>query len=365
MKDWSKTLIPPTATIREAIAVIDASSAQICLVVDEERRLLGTMTDGDIRRAILRGVDLSAPAKDIMNRNPTVANEATSPDEILAKMKPELLHQMPILDGDGRLVGLETIDHLMADSCLDTWVVLMAGGFGHRLRPLTEDTPKPMLPVGGRPLLQIILENFIGQGFRRFYISVNYKAERIKEHFGDGAAWEAEIRYLHEDRELGTVGALSLIEEPPTEPLLVMNGDLLTNVDFRNLLTFHRQQKSAATICVREVDMEVPFGVVEIDEERIASIDEKPVHRFLVNAGIYLFDPPILSLIPKGQRFEIPELFDKILRDGHNTAMFPIREYWLDVGRIDQYRQANGDIVDLFRRETQPREPRIRKELPT
>jgi len=352
--NWEQVLIPPGASIHDAIEAIDRASLQICLVVDEHRRLLGTVTDGDIRRAILRGVDLSAPAKDIMNPNPTAVEVGTSQEEMLAKMKPRLLHQMPILDGDGRVVGLETIDQLLADSCLDTWVVLMAGGFGHRLRPLTEDTPKPMLPVGGRPLLQTILENFIGQGFRRFYISVNYKAERIKEHFGDGAAWEVEVRYLHEDRELGTVGALSLIEEPPTEPLLVMNGDLLTNVDFRNLLTFHRQQKSAATMCVREVDMEVPFGVVEIDEERIASIDEKPVHRFLVNAGIYLFDPPILSLIPKGQRFEIPELFDKILKDGHNTAVFPIREYWLDIGRLKEYHVASGEFSKVFEKFPRP-----------
>lgn len=350
MKDWSKTLIAPTATIREAIAVIDASSAQICLVVDEERRLLGTMTDGDIRRSILRSNSLDEPVSGAFNTHPHSIHQVTGRDTMLALMREKEIHHLPVVDREGQVIGLVLVEELLAPGePLENWVVLMAGGLGTRLRPLTEKTPKPMLRVGNKPLLETILENFVSQDFRQFYISINYRADLIKEHFADGSRWGAEIRYLHEKQEMGTAGALSLIEETPTTPLLVMNGDLLTNVNFRNLLRFHQEQDSMATMCVREIDLEVPFGVVNINRERIVQIDEKPVHRFLVNAGIYLIEPSVLALIPSGRRSDMTAIFGKIVDAGHTTAVFPIREYWLDVGRPEQYRIANGEIENLFR----------------
>jgi len=224
----------------------------------------------------------------------------------------------------------------------------LAGGLGSRLQPLTEDKPKPLLSVGDKPILETILESFVEQNFRRFYISVNYKADAIKEHFADGGKWNAEIRYLEEEPRLGTAGALDLIPERPELPLLVMNGDLLTRVNFQDLLDYHRDQKAEATMCVREYDFQVPFGVVEIDDHNIRSIDEKPVHRFFVNAGIYVLEPGLIDLIPKGEYFDMTDLFARALEKGYETQAFPIHEYWLDVGRIDDLDRANHDYQNGF-----------------
>jgi NDP-sugar pyrophosphorylase family protein len=224
----------------------------------------------------------------------------------------------------------------------------MAGGLGNRLRPLTEDVPKPLLKVGRKPLLETILETFRSHEFRNFYISVNYKAEMIKAHFGDGEKWKCTIRYLEENDRLGTAGALGLIPETPTQPLLIMNGDVLTNVDFSSLLSFHGEHQAKATMCVREFDFQVPYGVVNIDEHRITGIVEKPVHSFFVNAGIYVIDPELLSFVPKSGSFDMPDLFASALDKGMPTAAFPIREYWTDIGRIDDFHRANGDYASIF-----------------
>ncbi|MDP6883774.1 MAG: sugar phosphate nucleotidyltransferase, partial [Rhodospirillales bacterium] len=216
MKDWRETLIGPTATIHQAIKAIDSSSRQIALVVDGEDRLLGTVTDGDIRRAILRGADMDAPVGNVMKDEPHVARESDSKERLLSRMVSESVRQFPLLDDNGRVTGLVYIDELMTPAeKRDNWVVIMAGGLGTRLRPLTDSAPKPLLPVGDKPLMETILEGFLEHDFRQFYISVNYKAEMIRKHFGDGARWNATIRYLHEDRPLGTAGALCLIKDRP------------------------------------------------------------------------------------------------------------------------------------------------------
>ena len=345
MKTWRDTLIPPTATIHQAIKTIDNCSMQIALVVDADGRLLGTVTDGDVRRAILRGKDMDAPVDGVMRKEPHVAR-ATDPKELLLeRMAAEFVRQFPLLDDAGRVVGLAYIDDLMSPAGeRDNWVVIMAGGLGKRLRPLTEDTPKPLLPVGNKPLLETILESFIQYDFRRFFISVNYKAEMIKDHFGDGRRWNATIRYIEEDRPLGTAGALRLIGESPDAPMIVMNGDLLTRVNFQHLLEYHGEQDAKATMCVRQYDLQVPFGVVEIEDNRITGIDEKPVHSFFVNAGIYVLDPDLIDRIPAGSPYDMTTLFEGIVEAGHKTAVFPIHEYWLDVGRIDELNRANWDF---------------------
>ena len=349
VKNWRDVLIGPDATIWEAIALIDKSASQICLVVDKDNHLLGTVTDGDIRRAILSSTSLDEPVSGVLNPDPLTTNEGDDRRAMVEKLRSREIHHLPVIDSENRVIGLVLLENLLAPGKqIDNWVVLMAGGMGSRLKPLTDNVPKPLLNVGGKPLLETIINNFVAQDFRRFYISVNYKADMIEEFCGDGSRWNSEIRYLHEDDALGTAGALSMIKEKPESPILVMNADLLTNVDFRNLLKFHQEQRSAATMCVREFDMEVPFGVVSIDGQRIIRIDEKPIHRFLVNAGIYLVDPIVLDMIPPGQRTDMPEIFDKVIAADHPTAVFPIREYWLDVGQPDEYRIANGDIVRLF-----------------
>ena len=345
MTQWRGTLLRSTAPLAEAIRIIDTSSKQICLVVDDADRLLGTVTDGDIRRAILNAIPLDAPVDRVMNRAPTTLPPGHDRDQAMQLMRSKQLHQLPVVDVDRRVVGLVLIDDLMQEGQrADNWVVLMAGGLGSRLRPLTETTPKPMLMVGVKPLLETTIENFVQQGFRRFYVSVNYLADKVKEYFGDGTRWGCEIRYLEEKEQLGTAGALGLLPERPQSPLIVMNGDVLTKVNFGHLLDFHREHKAAATMCVREYDFRVPYGVVQLDGARINGLVEKPVHSFFVNAGIYVVDPDLLDVVPRdGRQFHMTHLFENARAAGRDTAAFPIREYWIDIGQVDDLARANGD----------------------
>lgn len=348
MNYWKEILVLPETPIREAIRVLDKSAKQILLVVDGENRLMGTVTDGDIRRGILKGLSLDEHTDKIMGSSPTVARAGDDRQSILAMMRQKKLHHIPVVNEQNRVVGIEFLEELIQPHLKENWVVLMAGGLGSRLRPLTNDCPKPMLKVGNKPLLETILENFIEYGFRHFYISVNYMADMVKDHFGDGARWGVEIRYLEEDRKLGTAGALSLLPSKPQAPLLVMNGDVLTKVNFRQLLDFHATHDSMATMCVREYDFQVPYGVVRIEKHRITGIDEKPVHRFFVNAGIYVLAPEALQAIPAGQFFDMPTLFETLIAKGEETVVFPIREYWLDIGQLADYDRANGEFMQVF-----------------
>jgi len=351
MKDWRNTLIPDTATVQDAIAAIEDSELQIGLVVDGHGVLIGTVTDGDIRRTILRKEGMDIPVTQTMNPEPHVARVGTSNESLLTDMKALSIRQIPIIDDNRIPVDLALIDNILAPSGIKkNWVVLMAGGLGTRLHPLTETTPKPLLSVGHKPLLETILDNFIKQDFRKFYISVNYKSEMILSHFRDGSQWGSEIRYLEEKSKLGTAGALHLIEERPTEPVIVMNGDLLTGVNFEFLLDFHIQEGATATMCVREYDFQVPYGVVDIENHRIKAIDEKPIQRFFVNAGIYVLSPELFELIPKEMYFDMTTLFERCIADGHETAVFPIKEYWLDVGRMEDLERAQAEFEEVFKK---------------
>jgi len=338
----------PETPIREAIRVLDQNAKQILLVVDGENRLMGTVTDGDIRRGILKGISLDEHTSRIMGSSPTVAYVGDDRQSILAMMRKKKLHHIPVVNEQNQVAGIEFLEELIQPHLKENWVVLMAGGLGSRLRPLTNDCPKPMLKVGNKPLLETILENFIEYGFRHFYISVNYMADMVKDYFGDGARWGVEIRYLEEDQKLGTAGALSLLPSKPQAPLLVMNGDVLTKVNFRQLLDFHATHESMATMCVREYDFQVPYGVVRIEKDRITGIDEKPVQRFFVNAGIYVLAPEALQAIPAGQFFDMPTLFETLIAKGEETVVFPIREYWLDIGQLADYDRANGEFMQVF-----------------
>lgn len=344
MKNWKRVFIEPTAPVRKAIEVIDAGGLQIALVVDSEQHLLGTVTDGDVRRGILKGIAMEEPVERIMRRDPLVASVEDSRDRILAIMKQRSIHQIPVLDAKRHIVGLEILDELLEIRKRDHFVVLMAGGLGMRLRPLTENTPKPLLKVGDKPILENILMNFINYGFHRFFISVNYKDEMVKSHFGDGSQWGVNICYLDETEKLGTAGALGLLPEKPAKPLIVMNGDLLTSVNFLQLLNFHSEQRAKATMCIREYDFQVPYGVVSLDNQTITGVDEKPTHKFFVNAGIYVLDPKALGFIPPQTSFDMPQLFDRLIAEKMTVAGFPIREYWLDIGRIDDLERANLDF---------------------
>ena len=348
MKTWQDALTNPASTVREAVATIDAAGLQIAIVVDEDRRLLGTVTDGDIRRAILRGVALDDAVTEVMNENPTTAREHDDRETLLTLMRQRHLHQIPLLDATWRVVGLEVLDNLLQPKQRPNAVVLMAGGLGSRLSPLTDNTPKPLLHVGSKPILETILEAFVQHGFGRFYLSVNYLAEQVESHFGDGSRWGVEIEYLRERERLGTAGALSLLPERPAEPLFVMNGDLLTRLNFAHLLDFHTEHAAAATMCVREYEMQVPYGVIETRSHRILDIREKPTERYLVNAGVYVLQPDVLDLIPDGKFFDMPELFMRLIQQEEETAVFPIREYWMDIGRLEDFDRANGQFDQVF-----------------
>jgi dTDP-glucose pyrophosphorylase len=348
MKDVEINFVGAQSDLKEAIATIERSQAKIALVVNEDRKLLGTVTDGDIRRAILKGAQLMDPVTKAMNTAPRVGKLGEDRAPLIDLMRRNICRHVPILDAEGRVVALETLQELVDYGHRDNWVILMAGGLGKRLRPLTELVPKPMLKVRDQPILEIILENFRNQGFRRFFVSLNYRGDMIREHFGDGSKWGVEIVYLTEDKPLGTAGALSLLPERTEKSLIVMNGDILTKIDFRQLLQFHEEHKAQATTCVRDHFVEVPFGVIDNDGHRIRALREKPRHRFLVNAGIYALQPDALELIPRNEYFDMPMLIETLLERGQHACLFPLREYWIDVGRIEEYDRANTEFDAIF-----------------
>lgn len=341
-------MVAPATSIKRAIEILGETSLQIVLVTDPQRRLLGTITDGDVRRGILRGTSIDTPVEAIMNRQPTTVPEGTPRDRVRALMQARSIHHLPVVDAEDRLVGLEVIDALLQTLEHENWVVLMAGGLGSRLRPLTETVPKPMLRIGEKPILETLIESFRASGFRRFFISVNYLGETIESHFGDGSRLDVEIRYLRERDSLGTAGALALLPERPTAPLFVMNGDILTKVDLEAMLRFHREQEAPATLGVRQYDFTVPFGVARIEGNQLAGLDEKPVHKFFINAGIYVLDPETVARVPADRRFDMTALLDDLVRDGRRPAVFPIREYWIDVGRFEDLQRATVEYGAMF-----------------
>lgn len=349
MPNWKNCLVSRTATLADAISVIDGNREKICLVVDQEDLLLGTVTDGDIRRSVLKGISLDSPVDQVMNTKPRVAHVGDDSRAMAAFLRAAVLQYLPIVNDAFQVVGLVSRDSF-TDLAPErpNWVVLMAGGLGTRLRPLTDNTPKPLLTIGDRPLLETIIESFVGHGFRHFYISVNYMADQVKDRLGDGTRFGVEIRYLDETSPLGTAGPLSLLPTPPSAPLIVMNGDILTKVNFGQLLDFHEEQGVAATMCVREYDLQVPYGVVQIEKNRLQRIDEKPVHKFFVNAGIYVLGPGAVNMVPRGKRMDMTQLFDLIVANGNEASVFPLREFWIDIGRMEDFERANSQYHQVF-----------------
>jgi len=342
--NWKKIILKESSTMQEAIVVLNSEALRIVLVVDEDEKLVGTVTDGDIRRALLRHMMMNTELSEFMFTTPTIASMTEERDQLLQKMHALDLLQIPVVDVDGRVTGLETLQHLLEKRRYDNPVFLMAGGFGKRLRPLTEHTPKPMLNVGSRPILETILEQFIEAGFHDFYISTHYKAEVVHNYFGDGNDRNVSIHYIHEDKPLGTAGALGLLpKDLPDLPMLMMNGDLLTKMDFTELLNFHAENGGEATMCVREYDFQVPYGVVQSDEHRITSIIEKPTHQFFVNAGIYVLNPTIVKAVDRKACVDMPHLLTDKINNNVQVNMYPLHEYWLDIGQIEQYEQAQID----------------------
>jgi dTDP-glucose pyrophosphorylase len=349
LKIHHNLMLSARATLREAMDAMTKSRVGIALVIGPDRRLLGVVADIDIRRALLRGADLSSPAAKAMNRRPVTVSAGASSEQLAAAFRAHPKSHLPIVDEKGRLTGLAALVDFATIPCRHpNLVVVMAGGAGKRLRPLTSNTPKPMLRLGDKPILEHVLEQMVAAGFTRFSFTVNYLAEQIERHFGDGSRWGAEIEYVREPRPLGTAGSLGLIKRPGPDPLLVLNGDILTNVDFPALLDFHRAEKSLATICVKRHEIQIPYGVIEHSGLLLTRFVEKPTQRFLVNAGIYILDPDALLHLPKRRACDMPEFLDRIRARRRGVACFPIREHWLDIGGPKEFRKAKREFRSLL-----------------
>lgn len=349
MELWKKLLLRPRATILETLKRITEGSAQIVLVVDDDEKLLGTVTDGDIRSAILEGYSLNDSIEKIMNPNPIKHfHDNYNKDALIDIMVKNRIHQLPLVDFKGKVVGLQTIDELLRPKARDNLVVIMCGGAGTRLLPLTNNTPKPMLMVGGKPLLELNLERLKAQGFKRFCLTVGFKAEIIKEYFQDGNRWDISIEYIHEDKPLGTAGALHLLENKEKLPIVVMNGDLLTGMRFDELLDFNDDNQADCIICVREFDYQLPYGVVQVKNQRVINIKEKPTYKYFVNAGVYILDSKILSYIPKNQYYLMTSFLDKLIEIKFKVIAFPLLEYWSDIGQLTDYEKACRDFNEVM-----------------
>jgi dTDP-glucose pyrophosphorylase/CBS domain-containing protein len=348
--DLQDLIVAPAATIRELLERLDRSGKGIALVVDGEGRLIDTITDGDVRRAILASIDVSLPVRRLLEgkdrsglASPVTAAVGTPELELLHVMNSLGLRHIPLVDERGRVVEVALLSELAKDSELPLTAVVMAGGFGTRLKPLTEKVPKPMLPVGDRPLLAHIIGQLRQAGIRQLNVTTHYKADAISEHFGDGHDYGINIRYVHEDLPLGTAGALALVDVPD-QPLLVMNGDILTRVDFGAMHEFHRQQQADMTVGVRQYDLKVPYGIVETDGPVVTGLVEKPTISHFINAGLYLINPDVRTLVPPGERFDMTDLIHAALARGRRVACFPIREYWIDIGQMTDYERAQLDV---------------------
>ncbi len=345
MYDWKKITLKQTDTMKNAIVTLNKESMRIVMIVDENQKLIGTVTDGDIRRGLIKHLSLETPVSDFMCKTPTTASETDSDESILLEMKKLDLLQIPVVDSNKRIIRLVSHQQVTEKEKFGNPVFLLAGGFGKRVKPLTDMTPKPMLKVGTKPILENILNQFIEAGFNNFYISTHYKSDMLREYFGDGSNWNVTIKYIHEEKPLGTAGGLGLLPRNLINlPIIMMNGDLLTKINFKELLDFHLKEDGDVTVCARQYDFQVPYGVIETTGKQITSIVEKPIHKFFVNAGIYVLNPSMLDTIDGNSYLDMPNFLEEKINNSAQISMFPVHEYWLDVGRMEQLDKAQKDI---------------------
>ncbi len=348
MKDIQNIKLSKNASIEEALKVIGDGAMQIALVVDKSDKLIGTLTDGDIRRGLLKGLDLKSSIESITFKTPTIAKESDTKEMILKLAISKKLNHIPIIDESEKVIGIQEISQLVMPNEKKNKVILMVGGLGERLGSLTKDTPKPMLKVGNKSILETIVENFKGYGYTNIVMCLNYKSEIIQDYFGDGSEFGVNIEYIVEEKRMGTAGALSLLKDNSKEPFFVMNGDLLTNVNFEKIHECYLLNKAQALMCVREYESQVPYGVINIENTKIVSVEEKPTQKFFVNAGIYMLNPEVLKYIPKNEFYNMTTLFEKLIDKDKNIISFPIDGYWLDIGRFEEYKKANEEYNEVF-----------------
>ena len=355
-KDIQVLLISPDHSVKECITSVNRSGRRVALVVDEQKRLLGTITDGDIRRAILSDVGMEEPVSVLLSKKagtryaqPVTAGVADGRAAHLKLLQENNIAHLPIVDENQRVVGLVTLDQLISKENVPVQAVVMAGGLGTRLRPLTEDTPKAMLPVGGKPLMEIIVGQLQQAGIDRVHLTVHHQSEKIIDHFGDGRKFGVHMTYVNEDRPLGTAGSLGLMGRPQ-DTMLVINGDILTQLNFSAMLAFHRETNSELTMAVQRYQFNIPYGVVEVDGPSVLGISEKPVFNHFINAGIYLLEPSAIKLIPSGDRYDMTDLVQRLIDEDRQVAAFPIHEKWLDIGQHADYEEAQEMVKDWPKR---------------
>ncbi len=343
-KNWKNVVIKIDTTIGNAIKILDASALQILMVVDLQNRLVGTITDGDIRRAILQNYKFENCIDEVMNKNPVVVSEKIAKSEALDLMRYNKLRQLPIITQNGKIIGLHVWDEIIAPKNIQNTCVIMAGGFGKRLHPLTENYPKPLLKVGGKPMIERILDQAKNAGFNKFIMALNFKADLIKDYFGNGKNFGVKIDYIVEKKPLGTAGALSLINKEINLPIFVINGDVLADVNYGDILNFHNYYDASATMVVHSHEWQYPFGVVQLDGINFLSIEEKPLHKSNVNSGIYVLDPKVLAYLEKENYCDMPDLLKKIKNQNNKIVAFPMHEDWLDLGRHNDLNKANKKL---------------------
>lgn len=348
MINLKEILVFPETTIKEAMEKLDITSKQILLVTNKQQQLLGTLTDGDIRRGLLKNLTILEPIKSIMNSQPIVGHTDDSYKANTYKLTANNLKQLPIVSRDNRIKDIIFLNELLAPIKKNAKVVLMAGGLGTRLRPLTNNVPKPMLKVGDYPILENIIRNFKAQGFENIIISVNYKKDIIKNYFQDGQILDVNIQYVDEEKRLGTAGALTLLGNViDTDPLIVMNGDILTNLNFKQLLENHKSSKAVATICVTQYEYQVPYGIINKNTDNsLLSIEEKPTYKHLINAGIYVLNSEVIEFIPKDTFYDMPSLLKELIKKGLKVNVYTMDEYWLDIGKLEDFHKANSDMEE-------------------
>lgn len=339
-KNWRHTLLSIESTIQDVIRNLNESALQISLVISQEGKLQGTITDGDIRRALLRGLTIDSPIDTVIHRNALVAPVDMQREVVLQLLKANKIHQLPIVDAEHHVVGLHLIDELSKPVVRNNLMVIMSGGMGVRLRPFTEQCPKPLLEVAGKPMLEHIVERAKAEGFTDFLLAIHYLGHMIEDYFGHGALWDVHIDYLREQFPLGTAGALSLLQPIPSQAFLVSNGDVLTDIRYSEMLDYHCQQNAVATMAVRLHEWTHPFGVVETKGVQITGFEEKPVTRTYVNAGIYVLEPSVLSFLKSDEPCDMPTLFERLRQNGLHTVVYPIHEPWLDVGAPADFDRA-------------------------
>jgi dTDP-glucose pyrophosphorylase len=348
--DIARCCEPLAGAIGDVVRCIDRAAIGIALLVDQDRRLVATVTDGDVRRAMLAGIDFAQPCARLLEMKklsahpvPVSRSAHASDEELLHAMRDAQVQHIPLLDDDGRVVDVVLLDHLVDARENDVSAVVMAGGFGARLRPFTDATPKPMLPVGDKPLLERTIHQLRGAGITEVNITTHYLHDKIADHFGTGSGFGVNVNYVREDRPLGTAGALGLIARPQST-MLVINGDILTTIDFRAMTGFHRANAADLTVAVRLYEIKVPYGVVDCAGVRVTGVREKPSERYFVSAGIYLVEPRVWDFITGGEPLDMPQVIERVIGAGGSVVSFPLREYWLDIGRPDDYRRAQEDV---------------------